>query len=151
MPGTQLLPRCDLDAHHSALMVRDCLEVASRGRTGSACFPVHLVEPNVPQHCCVSGIGRQLAARWNMPMELAIDLAALALYDIVIYADDSGSMAFEEGGERINDLKLIVGRTAEVLVAPHVTANAAGCTGASSLTHKTPVVQPLLSAPPCAL
>ncbi len=49
-----------------------------------------------------------------MPMELAIDLAALALYDIVIYADDSGSMAFEEGGDRVNDLKLIVGRTAEV-------------------------------------
>lgn len=50
-----------------------------------------------------------------MPMELAIDLASLALYDIVIYADDSGSMAFEEGGDRINDLKLIVGRVAEVL------------------------------------
>ena len=47
-------------------------------------------------------------------MELAIDLAPLALYDIVIYADDSGSMAFEEGGDRINDLKLIVGRVAEV-------------------------------------
>ena len=47
-------------------------------------------------------------------MELATDLASLALYDIVIYADDSGSMIFEEGGERINDLKLILGRVAEV-------------------------------------
>jgi hypothetical protein len=27
-----------------------------------------------------------------MPTELAIDLAALALYDVVIYADDSASM-----------------------------------------------------------
>ena len=26
------------------------------------------------------------------------------------HADDSGSMAFEENGERINDLKLILGR-----------------------------------------
>jgi hypothetical protein len=42
-----------------------------------------------------------------MPVELALDLAALALYDIVIFADDSGSMAFEENGERIDDLKLI--------------------------------------------
>jgi hypothetical protein len=30
--------------------------------------------------------------RWRMPVELAIDLAALALYDVVIYGDDSGSM-----------------------------------------------------------
>ena len=39
-----------------------------------------------------------LAQRWGMPRELAYDLAALALYDIVIYCDDSGSMTFEENG-----------------------------------------------------
>lgn len=49
-----------------------------------------------------------------MPMELAYSMASLALYDIIIYCDDSGSMAFEEGGERINDLKLMVGRVADV-------------------------------------
>ena len=49
-----------------------------------------------------------------MPVELAIDLAGLALYDVVIYADDSGSMAFEEDGSRIDDLKLVLSRTAEV-------------------------------------
>lgn len=59
--------------------------------------------------CC-----RALSQRWNMPLELAHDLATLALYDIVIFADDSGSMVFEEGGERINDLKVIMGRVAEV-------------------------------------
>lgn len=54
-----------------------------------------------------------LAARWRMPVELAVDLSALALYDVVIYADDSGSM--ESGdGERIEDLKLIVAKVAEV-------------------------------------
>ena len=47
-------------------------------------------------------------------MELAYSMASLALYDIIIYADDSGSMAFEEGGERIQDLKLMVGRVADV-------------------------------------
>jgi hypothetical protein len=30
----------------------------------------------------------------------------LSLFDVVLYIDDSGSMAFEEGGERIDDLKL---------------------------------------------
>ncbi len=47
---------------------------------------------------------RHLAARWNMPMELATNLACVALYNILICADDSGSMIFEEGGERVNDL-----------------------------------------------
>lgn len=49
-----------------------------------------------------------------MPKELATDLASLALYDIVLFADDSGSMIFEEGGERVQDLKLIVSKVAEV-------------------------------------
>jgi hypothetical protein len=44
--------------------------------------------------------------RWRLPKELALDLASLALYDIVMFVDDSGSMAFEENGERIDDLKV---------------------------------------------
>lgn len=62
-----------------------------------------------------------------------MDFCRLALYDVVIYADDSGrlalasaftstfadsrrfrSMSFEEGGSRIDDLKLIIGRCAFV-------------------------------------
>jgi len=45
-------------------------------------------------------------------MEIAKDLVQLGLYDIVIFIDDSGSMAFEEGGERIKDLRLILERIA---------------------------------------
>jgi hypothetical protein len=48
-----------------------------------------------------------------MPVELAVTLSALALYDVVIYADDSGSMSTGDG-ERIEDLKLIVSKVAEV-------------------------------------
>ncbi|GAQ83863.1 hypothetical protein KFL_001650160 [Klebsormidium nitens] len=55
-----------------------------------------------------------LAASWGMPKELAIDLAALALYDTVILVDDSSSMSFEENGERIEDLKEILSKVAEV-------------------------------------
>jgi len=36
----------------------------------------------------------------------------LALYDVVIFIDDSGSMSFEENGERIKDLQLILQRVA---------------------------------------
>ena len=31
-------------------------------------------------------LNRSLAAKWNMPAELAIDVAALALYDVVVMA-----------------------------------------------------------------
>lgn len=43
-------------------------------------------------------------------MEIASDLVKLALFDIILYCDDSGSMAFEEQGSRIDDLKLIIDR-----------------------------------------
>ncbi|CAD6572623.1 MAG: hypothetical protein CYPHOPRED_004901 [Cyphobasidiales sp. Tagirdzhanova-0007] len=39
-------------------------------------------------------------------------LDRLALFDIILYVDDSGSMAFEQGGERVDDLKLILNRVA---------------------------------------
>ncbi|KAI8820227.1 uncharacterized protein EV422DRAFT_597261, partial [Fimicolochytrium jonesii] len=56
-----------------------------------------------------------LTAQWKLQTpELAYDLASLALYDIVIYADDSGSMIAAEGGERVEDLNLIVSKVAEI-------------------------------------
>lgn len=62
------------------------------------------VEPKIIDAC----------KQWRIPREIGDDLARLALYDIVIYADDSGSMSFEENGERIDDLKLILSRAAFV-------------------------------------
>jgi hypothetical protein len=53
-----------------------------------------------------SGALPKIASEWRMPLELASDLVKLSLFDVVLYIDDSGSMAFEEGGERIDDLKL---------------------------------------------
>jgi hypothetical protein len=41
-----------------------------------------------------------LMNEWNIPtMDMTVDLAVLGLYDIIIYADDSGSMATEEPTE----------------------------------------------------
>lgn len=54
----------------------------------------------------------QLCATWRVPREIGADIVKLSLYDIVLYIDDSGSMQFEEGGDRINDLKLILSRVA---------------------------------------
>ena len=57
---------------------------------------------------------RALAIKWRMPVELALDLVALALYDIVIYADDSTSMKYAESGARIDDMKVILEHVTEV-------------------------------------
>jgi hypothetical protein len=53
-----------------------------------------------------------LAVSWSLPRELAADLCKIALFDVVLLVDDSGSMAFEEEGSRIDDAKLIVERCA---------------------------------------
>ncbi|KAI9713097.1 MAG: hypothetical protein M1820_001082 [Bogoriella megaspora] len=54
----------------------------------------------------------QLCNAWRIPKELGNDIVQLGLYDIIIYIDDSGSMQFEENGERIKDLKMILQRVA---------------------------------------
>ncbi|KAI9716240.1 MAG: hypothetical protein M1812_005465 [Candelaria pacifica] len=54
----------------------------------------------------------QLCQKWRVPREVGQDIVKLALFDIVLYIDDSGSMQFEENGERIQDLKLILSRVA---------------------------------------
>lgn len=54
----------------------------------------------------------QLCQQWKLPTEIGRDVARLGLYDIILFVDDSGSMAFEERGERIQDLKVILERVA---------------------------------------
>ncbi|GAA5930985.1 uncharacterized protein JCM15063_002513 [Sporobolomyces koalae] len=64
------------------------------------------------QRIARDGALARVANEWRMPLEIGMDLAKLALFDTILYCDDSGSMAFEEGGSRIDDLKLIVSRVA---------------------------------------
>ncbi|EZF34956.1 hypothetical protein H101_01494, partial [Trichophyton interdigitale H6] len=58
----------------------------------------------------ISGQVDQLCATWRVPREVGQDIVKLALFDVILYIDDSGSMQFEENGERIKDLKLILSR-----------------------------------------
>jgi hypothetical protein len=66
----------------------------------------------VAQRIVQTGALQKLSSMWKLPMELAIDLAKIALFDVVVLIDDSGSMAFEQNGERIDDLKMILGKVA---------------------------------------
>lgn len=58
-------------------------------------------------------------------MEVAMDLCRLALFDVILYLDDSGSMSFEENGSRIGELQLLATemsprkREADYSFAPH--------------------------------
>ncbi|KAB8291736.1 hypothetical protein EYC80_006532 [Monilinia laxa] len=54
----------------------------------------------------------QLCQAWNVPKELGADIVKLALFDIILFIDDSGSMVFQENGSRIDDMKLVLGRAA---------------------------------------
>jgi hypothetical protein len=55
-----------------------------------------------------------LADQWKIPVEIAFELSTLALYDIAVFADDSGSMRFEDNGARIGELARILARIAQI-------------------------------------
>ncbi|BGP58156.1 hypothetical protein JCM8202v2_005817 [Rhodotorula sphaerocarpa] len=76
-----------------------------------AFYPPGSLEP-LAARIAQTGALQRIASQWNIPMEIAMDLAKLALFDTVVLVDDSGSMAFEENGSRIDDAKLIVSRVA---------------------------------------
>lgn len=59
-----------------------------------------------------------IATKRKIPVELAFDLAAIALVDVVLFIDDSGSMNFDEqwnqSTEKTDDLKLILSRVVDI-------------------------------------
>jgi len=50
----------------------------------------------------------QVCINWRLAKEMGQDLAKLALFDVVLYIDNSGSMVFDEGGKRIEELRLML-------------------------------------------
>ncbi|GAA6059115.1 hypothetical protein JCM10212_003862 [Sporobolomyces blumeae] len=77
-----------------------------------AFYPDPRMLESLAQRVAQSGALQRVAQEWRMPLEIGMDLAKLALFDVILYCDDSGSMQFEEQGSRIDDLKLIVSRVA---------------------------------------
>lgn len=53
----------------------------------------------------------QLCRSWQIPLEVGKDIVRLALFDIVIYVDDSGSM-LPKGGKRVRDMMRVLNRAA---------------------------------------
>lgn len=50
----------------------------------------------------------KLMREWNVSMEIAMDVMKLVLFDVVLYVDDSGSIEFEEGGVRKDQLRQVI-------------------------------------------
>ncbi|KAL8970161.1 MAG: hypothetical protein Q9197_003953 [Variospora fuerteventurae] len=48
------------------------------------------------------------ATRFKIDMEIARDIIKLALFDVILYIDDSGSMKLDEAGNRVVQLKKIL-------------------------------------------
>ncbi|KAF7161782.1 hypothetical protein CNMCM5623_007247 [Aspergillus felis] len=51
----------------------------------------------------------RLVREWAVPQEVAMDVMKLALFDVILYVDDSGSIEFEEKGMRKEQLRQILG------------------------------------------
>ncbi|KAF7133710.1 hypothetical protein CNMCM5793_005064 [Aspergillus hiratsukae] len=51
----------------------------------------------------------KLVREWSVPTEVAMDVMKLALFDVILYVDDSGSIEFEEKGMRKEQLRQILG------------------------------------------
>lgn len=51
---------------------------------------------------------QELMREWRAPQEIAMDIIKLVLFDIILYVDDSGSIQFEENGNRLAQLKEIL-------------------------------------------
>lgn len=93
-------------------MITNLLQQCVQDQNIQAFYPNPQALEQIAQRVVQSGALPKIASEWRMPLEIAADLVKLSLFDTVLYVDDSGSMAFEENGERIDDLKLILSRVA---------------------------------------
>ncbi|BGP20004.1 hypothetical protein JCM10213v2_008137 [Rhodosporidiobolus nylandii] len=100
------------DPTTDANMILQVLEEGVRDQNITAFFPAGSLPP-IAQRIAQSGALTRLAKDWKLPLEIAMDLARLALFDTVLYLDDSASMAFPEWqGARLDELRFVVGRIA---------------------------------------
>ncbi|KAM0788322.1 hypothetical protein ACM66B_001465 [Microbotryomycetes sp. NB124-2] len=97
------------NAHTNQQYILQCLIQCVQDQNIGAFYPPGSLEP-LAQHIAQSGMIQRIAQEWNMRPEVALDLVRLALFDVVLYIDDSGSMKFEEQGSRMDDLRLLVQR-----------------------------------------
>jgi len=92
-------------------MITEILDHCVRDQRLQTFYPPGSTQ-QIAQKVAQSGALNRLSQEWRLPKEVAYDCVKIALFDVMLLLDDSGSMRFEENGERINDLKVVLGRVA---------------------------------------
>lgn len=90
-------------------MILTLLQTCVRDQHLEAFYPPPALD-QISSRIAQSGALDKICQQWRIPKELGADLVKIALFDVVLLCDDSGSMQFEQGGERIEDLKMILSR-----------------------------------------
>ncbi|GAA5905119.1 hypothetical protein JCM6882_000382 [Rhodosporidiobolus microsporus] len=92
-------------------LILQILEDGVKDQNLSFFYPPNSLRP-LAERIVSTGALTKIISSWNLPLEVGMDLARLALFDTVLYLDDSASMSFAENGQRIEELKKIAGKVA---------------------------------------
>ena len=84
-------------------MITEILDHCVRDQRLQTFYPPGSTQ-QIAQKVAQSGALNRLSQEWRLPKEVAYDCVKIALFDVMLLLDDSGSMRFEENGERINDV-----------------------------------------------
>ncbi|GAA6021497.1 hypothetical protein JCM10207_005779 [Rhodosporidiobolus poonsookiae] len=97
------------DPYKNVGLILSILEEGVRDQNLSYFYPAGSLKP-IAERIASTGALRTIATKWNLPAEIAMDLSRLALFDVILYLDDSGSITL---GSRMDELKMVTGHVAE--------------------------------------
>ncbi|BGP51556.1 hypothetical protein JCM10450v2_007502 [Rhodotorula kratochvilovae] len=108
-PPPQQPARPSFDPTRDVLTILRILEDGVMDQNLSHFYPPGSLQ-QVAQRIAKSGAISTLAQQWQLPLEIAMDMARLALFDVALLCDDSASMSFAENGSRIDDMRLVLSK-----------------------------------------
>jgi len=110
-PPPQQPARPSFDPTRDVATILRILEEGVKDQNLAYFFPQGSLQP-IAQRIAQTGAISTLAQAWQLPLEVAMDMARLALFDVSLLCDDSASMSFAENGSRIDDLRLVLSKVA---------------------------------------
>ncbi|GAA5904391.1 hypothetical protein JCM8208_004182 [Rhodotorula glutinis] len=108
-PAPQQPARPSFDPTRDVATILRILEDGVKDQNLAHFYPPGSLQP-VAQRIAQSGAIGILAQAWQLPLEVAMDLARIALFDVSLLCDDSASMSFAENGSRIDDMRLVLSK-----------------------------------------
>ncbi|GAA6002711.1 uncharacterized protein JCM10292_002979 [Rhodotorula paludigena] len=109
LPPQQQPARPAFDPTRDVATILRILEDGVKDQNLSHFYKPGSLQP-IAQRIAQTGALATIAQNWQLPLEIAMDMARLALFDTMLLCDDSASMSFAENGSRIDDLKLVLSK-----------------------------------------